>query len=315
MKKHLASTLAVLSALALGSAATAPMAMAETAPAAATASTATTYTVTGASWLTLRTGPGVGYAKVRAVPKGYVITNATVLSNGWVRFTDNGRTVYTALRYLTAGATSPQPTTVVRHVRQKTDDLFVDVYDRKAASSSYDVHYLPRGGMVKGVVEGSWFHMPGGKYVPMAELTTTHTRYTGTNGRHHPSTLCNVQGTTVASHVLTACGAIGDLKGLNLAYKARFNEDLPWDECYRTYDTQVAYRQAFGPKAAVPGYSNHGSTTRPACDAPEDPRRFGFGTTRYTWLVQNGPRYGWVHPGWAKPWGTNPEYWHFEHVG
>ncbi|WP_374929491.1 SH3 domain-containing protein [Kytococcus sedentarius] len=272
------------------------------------------YRVT-AAWLTVRTGPTTSYSSLGALRKGTVV-KGTKQSNGWVRFTHNGRTAYASGRYLQATSTAPTPTgTVVRHVKQRTGDLFVDVYSRRVASSAHEAHYLPRGGMVKGTIEGNWLKMAPNRYVPLSDLTTAASSHTGSNGRHHPSTLCAVQGSDVAPHVLLACDAVSPLKGLNRAYKARFNEDLPWDECYRTYDTQVAYRRAFGSKAAVPGYSNHGSVNRPACDVPEDARRFGFGTARHTWLLANGPRYGWVHPSWAKPWGKNPEYWHFEYAG
>lgn len=194
-----------------------------------------------------------------------------------------------------APTASTAATTVTRHVRTGTG-LFVDVYSTTNTSGTYAQHYLPRGGMVKGTVHGAWFRMASNRWVPLSRLTTSHSSYTGTNGRHWPSSLCPVRGTSVARHVLTSCRAVPSLEALNTAYRARFGSDLPWDECYRTYDTQVAYRRAWGTKAAVPGYSNHGSLTRSACDVPEQPTRFGFGTTRYAWLVTHGPRYGWVHP-------------------
>ena len=274
-----------------------------------------TFVVTANSSLTVRSGPSTAYTRIGSVARGTTITG-TKQSNGWVKFTHGTRTGYASGVYLraTTGPFAPRTAQTTLHVAPGAG-LFVDVYSRPMADEAYVQHYLPRGGMVKGTVEGIWFKMAENRWVPLAELTSSHTTYSTLNGRHDPATLCTVEGSSVVPHVLIGCKAVTPLKGLNQAYRARFGSDLPWDECYRTYDTQVAYRRAFGTKAAVPGYSNHGSTTRPACDVPEDPRLWGFGTARYQWMLANGPRFGWVHPSWAKPWGTNPEYWHFEYAG
>lgn len=106
--------------------------------------------------------------------------------------------------------------------------------------------------------------------------------------------------------------AAGALDRLNAAYRATFGEDMDLDLTYRSYAEQVRIREVLGTIAATPGTSTHG--TGRALDLPEW-SCYGFGSARYTWLVENGPAYGWVAPSWARKNGANPEYWHFEYVG
>lgn len=106
--------------------------------------------------------------------------------------------------------------------------------------------------------------------------------------------------------------AAAALTRLNEAFRAQFGENIAVDLSYRSYDTQVAMREAYGSLAARPGTSNHG--TGVAIDTWEW-KAYAFGSTRYDWLVANGPAYGWVAPDWARQGGSNPEYWHFEYVG
>lgn len=106
--------------------------------------------------------------------------------------------------------------------------------------------------------------------------------------------------------------AAAALDRLNAAYRARFGEDLDLDLTYRSYEGQVAMRNALGSIAAVPGTSTHG--TGNALDVPEW-SCYAFGSVRRDWLVANGPSYGWVSPSWARQGSSNPEYWHYEHTG
>ena len=106
--------------------------------------------------------------------------------------------------------------------------------------------------------------------------------------------------------------AARSLDRLNAAYRARFGSDLNLDLTYRSYDGQVAMRNALGPIAAVPGTSTHG--TGNALDVPEW-SCYAFGSVRRDWLVANGPAYGWVSPSWARQGSSNPEYWHYEYTG
>lgn len=106
--------------------------------------------------------------------------------------------------------------------------------------------------------------------------------------------------------------AAAALTRLNDAFRAQFGENIAVDLSYRSYETQVAMREAYGSLAARPGTSNHG--TGVAIDTWEW-AAYSFGSARYDWLVANGPGYGWVAPDWARQGGSNPEYWHFEYVG
>lgn len=106
--------------------------------------------------------------------------------------------------------------------------------------------------------------------------------------------------------------AAAALTRLNDAFRAQFGENIAVDLSYRSYETQVAMREAYGSLAARPGTSNHG--TGVAIDTWEW-AAYSFGSARYDWLVAHGPGYGWVAPDWAREAGSNPEYWHFEYVG
>lgn len=106
--------------------------------------------------------------------------------------------------------------------------------------------------------------------------------------------------------------AAAAMTSLNDAFRAQFGENIAIDLSYRSYEDQVAMREYYGSRAAVPGTSNHGLGT--AIDTWEWDA-YAFGSARYTWLVENGPAYGWVAPSWARQDGSNPEYWHFEYVG
>ena len=40
-----------------------------------------------------------------------------------------------------------------------------------------------------------------------------------------------------------------------------------------------------------------------------------FGTVQHEWMRSNAPRFGWVHPSWARQSGSLPEAWHWEYKG
>lgn len=261
------------------------------------------------SRVNVRTRPSTSGAIVQKFYPGKVVT-ATPLSNGWMRVSISGKNRYYHGAYDRKFSASSSAE-VIRHVR--TDKgRFPDVFDRKSTDSRYDVHYVPSGGMVRGVIEGAWFKLGPNLYTPMSNLTTEHTSYNGTNGRAYPSQLCNMENNASRRHILLACNASSDMDRLNAAFRERFGHDPEWDECYRTYDTQVSYRSWFGTKAATPGYSNHGNINGQACDLVESESRYGFGTTRERWMEANSKKYGFDRPSWADKDGRNPEYWHYE---
>lgn len=107
-----------------------------------------------------------------------------------------------------------------------------------------------------------------------------------------------------------AAAALGEM---NAAWTARFGYPMPINDAYRDYEGQERAREDWCRrgdcgKAATPGTSNHGWAL--AIDVA-----VGFSDTEYLWLKQNASLYGWVHPAWAEPDGSNPESWHWEFAG
>jgi LAS superfamily LD-carboxypeptidase LdcB len=107
--------------------------------------------------------------------------------------------------------------------------------------------------------------------------------------------------------------ATAALTALNAAWRARFGSDIVVNDAYRDFAGQEAARAGWCArgnckKAAVPGESNHGWAL--AIDI-----QVSFSDAKYRWLKQNAPSYGWVHPAWAEPDGSNPESWHWEFAG
>ncbi len=127
------------------------------------------------------------------------------------------------------------------------------------------------------------------------------------NGRIPASALCPVR--TSPSHLLE-CSAARAFDRLNTAYRAVFGLDVSVTDAYRSYERQVEIKRTHGDKAATPGTSNHGWGK--ALDLGGMNK--GVGPT-FEWFTANASRYGWVHPPWARPTGSNPEAWHWEHQG
>ena len=97
------------------------------------------------------------------------------------------------------------------------------------------------------------------------------------------------------------------------AYLAKFGKKLPINGGFRCYQggkyCQVETKQRKGKFAATPGTSLHGWGLAFDFDAG------GFESERYKWMFANGPKYGWVNPGWARDGVGIEEAWHFEFVG
>ena len=98
------------------------------------------------------------------------------------------------------------------------------------------------------------------------------------------------------------------MEEMNKAYKADNGSDLIINDAYREYDRQVKLREELGSTAGVPGTSKHGWGL--AADIEVGP----FGSSTYNWLKANAHKYGYVHPAWAEPGGSNPEQWHWEYA-
>lgn len=72
-------------------------------------------------------------------------------------------------------------------------------------------------------------------------------------------------------------------------------------------------RSCSGPPIARPGRSNHGWGR--AIDFGNGRRVLSCGDSAFKWLQENGPRFGWVHPSWARCGRSTQEPWHWEWGG
>ena len=104
--------------------------------------------------------------------------------------------------------------------------------------------------------------------------------------------------------------AAAAMEEMNKAYKADNESNLTINEAYRDCATQIRYRQELGSRAAPapPCVSNHG------WGLAADIEVGAFGSSTYNWLKANAHKYGYVHPAWAEPGGSNPEQWHWEYA-
>ena len=90
--------------------------------------------------------------------------------------------------------------------------------------------------------------------------------------------------------------------------------DLRTTECYRPLDDQVEERARYGVCAAPPGTSMHGWGK--AVDFSDGRGGLRFSSPGFAWLQAHAAKYGWNHPGWARPGGGGcDEPWHWEWVG
>ena len=128
------------------------------------------------------------------------------------------------------------------------------------------------------------------------------------NGRIPAVALCSVP--SAPGHLLR-CDASRAFDDLSAAFRQRFGHPISVTDSYRDYDTQVILKRRKGRMAATPGTSNHGWGL--AVDLGSGINRFG--TPAHTWMRENAPRYGWVHPSWARQSGSLPEAWHWEFKG
>ena len=137
------------------------------------------------------------------------------------------------------------------------------------------------------------------------------------NGKLPVSALTPLEG-EASHHRLWAPAA----QGFNLMRQAMIDSGFRGDiafvqSSYRDYDGQVAAKQKYGKQAATPGRSKHGWGI-----AIDIARRFykagsleynDAGQSGLEWMNQNAYRFGFVHPLWARPGGSNPEPWHWEY--
>jgi len=122
----------------------------------------------------------------------------------------------------------------------------------------------------------------------------------GSNGRLAAGSLCKL---SFASGHQLQCDAASALEDADAAYYAQTGQHLSLTDSYRSYGLQVTTRARKPGTAAIPGTSNHGWGMAVDLDYASA-----------SWLAENGADYGWVHPVWARPGGSRPEWWHLEYV-
>lgn len=98
---------------------------------------------------------------------------------------------------------------------------------------------------------------------------------------------------------------------LSRARQAATGAPLCVTDSYRSYPEQVDVFTRKPALAATPGRSQHGwGLAVDLCGGVQ-----GFGSEAQLWMQVNAPQYGWIHPGWARQAGSQPEAWHWEYVG
>lgn len=128
------------------------------------------------------------------------------------------------------------------------------------------------------------------------------------NGNIPVSALCPLR--YAPGQVLRADAAAA-FNQLTDAYRAARGAPICVTDAYRNYATQVELYRTKPSLAAVPGTSNHGwGIAVDLCGGIQD-----YGTSAYTWMKANAPRFGWVHPAWAEPGSSREEPWHWEYTG
>ncbi|WP_430866712.1 M15 family metallopeptidase [Demequina aurantiaca] len=128
----------------------------------------------------------------------------------------------------------------------------------------------------------------------------TPTEVSGSNGRLASGSLCAV---SFAPGQYLQCDAAAALELADAEYFSQTGGHLSMTDSYRSYGLQVTTRARKPSTAAVPGTSNHGWGMAVDLDVASA-----------AWLTANGASFGWVHPAWARPGGSKPEFWHLEYV-
>lgn len=128
------------------------------------------------------------------------------------------------------------------------------------------------------------------------------------NGRIPAAAMCKL---ISAPGQMLRCDAQAAFDRMSHAYEARFSTPISVTDAYRDYDTQVILKRRKGRMAATPGTSNHGWAL--AVDLGGGIN--SFGSAQHQWMRANAPKFGWIHPGWARQSGSMPEAWHWEFRG
>lgn len=128
---------------------------------------------------------------------------------------------------------------------------------------------------------------------------------TGPNGRLPDSALCEFR------NIKVRADAAEGLARMHQAFVNEFGRNMCLGNGYRSYGQQASMHAARPRMVAAPGRSNHGLGLAIDFCGTEKQR----GTSQYTWMLNNAPKFGWILPDWARPGGGKPEPWHWEFVG
>lgn len=124
------------------------------------------------------------------------------------------------------------------------------------------------------------------------------------NGLIPATAMCGIG---IGTHRLR-CDAAQGFVGLSAAYASAFGRPVCVTDSYRTYEEQIRLYGVKPALAAVPGTSNHGwGLAVDLCGGAQS-----YGSPEHSWLMANGPRFGWVNPAWAQPGRGRFEPWHWE---
>lgn len=125
------------------------------------------------------------------------------------------------------------------------------------------------------------------------------------NGMIPTEALCALAG--VSYHALR-CDAAHAYDAMSAAYAKRFGSPICITDSYRSFAAQVTLYGQKPSLAAIPGTSNHGwAMAVDLCGGIES-----FTSPEHDWMVANAPKYGWLHPDWARQGGGREEPWHWE---
>lgn len=125
------------------------------------------------------------------------------------------------------------------------------------------------------------------------------------NGMIPSEAMCALNG--VSYHALR-CDAAKAYDAMSQAYAKQFGSTICITDSYRSFAAQVRLYAEKPGLAAVPGTSNHGwALAVDLCGGIES-----FSTEQHAWMVANAPKFGWVHPDWARQGGGREEPWHWE---
>ncbi|KYH43113.1 peptidoglycan-binding protein [Branchiibius sp. NY16-3462-2] len=285
----------------------------------------TKQVASGIDFLSVRTGPGTGYARVAKLSPGTKVTG--IINGGWMKITSGGYAgKYVAASYLIdVPKVGPKPPTSNVHGWIATTGGITATV-RSGPGFNYGVlGHKASGAAVSGTqVNADWVKIAGG-YINRGEIETTSSSLTRVNAQIPVSQLCAVNGAynspnsfdpgyTVNTTRYINCSAGRALDSLQAAYKAKFGHYANIDLAYRDWAEQQYWYNKLGPaQANKPGTSNHGMGL--AVDFQEwhgHTTEFDWGGVGSNWLRANGGKYGFTQP---YAYGTTGESYHFNFTG